>query len=86
MDEKDIIKVKNITEDDIKNIIKDQLSVSEVNDSDRLVDDLFADSLDIVELLLRFEDEYGVEIQEGELPGNCQVKEIVDLVLSKVND
>jgi len=86
MDEKDILKVKNITEDDIKNIIKDQLSVSEVNDSDRLVDDLFADSLDIVELLLRFEDEYGVEIQEGELPGNCKVKEIVDLVLSKVND
>ena len=50
MDKKEVLFKKEVTEDDIKNIIKEQLSVSDIKDSDRLIDDLFADSLDIVEL------------------------------------
>lgn len=87
MDEKEVHVVKSVvTEDDIKNIIKDQLSISDIKDSDRLIDDLYADSLDIVEILMNLEDTYGIEISENEIGENCKVEEIVQLVLDKIND
>lgn len=86
MNEKEVLFKKEVTEDDIKNIIKEQLSVSDIKDSDRLIDDLFADSLDVVEILMNLEDTYGIEISENELDGNCKVQEVVKLVLSKIND
>ena len=50
----------------IQAIIADQLGVepNEVKWDSTFVDDLGADSLDIVELIMRFEDEFGVEIPD----------------------
>jgi len=50
----------------VKAIICDQLMVDadEVNDESSFVDDLGADSLDTVELIMEFEDEFGVEISD----------------------
>lgn len=56
--------------DDIVNkvraIISDQLMVdpSEITDESSFVEDLGADSLDTVELIMEFEDEFGVEISD----------------------
>ncbi|MCK4355858.1 acyl carrier protein [Candidatus Bipolaricaulota bacterium] len=56
--------------DDIVNkvraIISDQLMVdpSEITDASSFVEDLGADSLDTVELIMEFEDEFGVEISD----------------------
>lgn len=56
--------------DDIANkvraIIADQLMVDpeEVTDEASFVEDLGADSLDTVELIMEFEDEFGVEISD----------------------
>ena len=86
MNEKEVLFKKEVTKDDIKNIIKEQLSVSDIEDSDRLIDDLFADSLDVVEILMNLEDTYGIEISENELDGNCKVQDVVQLVLNKIND
>jgi acyl carrier protein len=50
----------------IKAIICDQLMVDpeEVNDDSSFVDDLGADSLDTVELIMEFEDEFSIEIPD----------------------
>ena len=52
--------------DKIKAIICDQLMVNpeEVNDESSFVEDLGADSLDTVELIMEFEDEFGIEISD----------------------
>ena len=52
--------------DKIKAIICDQLMVdpAEVNDESSFVEDLGADSLDTVELIMEFEDEFGIEISD----------------------
>lgn len=54
------------TFDKVKNITVEQLSVDpeEVNMESSFIDDLGADSLDIVELIMAFEEEFGVEIPD----------------------
>jgi acyl carrier protein len=50
----------------VKKMIVEQLGVSEaeVTPEKKFIDDLGADSLDIVELIMAFEDEYGIEIPD----------------------
>ena len=52
--------------DRIRTVISDQLMVdlAEVTDGSSFVDDLGADSLDTVELIMEFEDEFGIEISD----------------------
>lgn len=52
--------------DKVRTIISDQLMVDpeEVTDEAAFVEDLGADSLDTVELIMEFEDEFGVEISD----------------------
>ena len=58
-------------ENKVKQIIVDELGVdeNEVTPNARFIDDLGADSLDTVELVMRFEEEFGIEIpDEGPMP------------------
>jgi len=52
--------------DKVKTIICDQLMVDqeEITDESSFVEDLGADSLDTVELIMEFEDEFGIEIPD----------------------
>lgn len=52
----------------IKQIIVDELGVdeAEVTENARFIEDLGADSLDIVELVMRFEEEFSIEIPDEE--------------------
>jgi len=52
--------------DRVKKIIVDQLGVdtSKITEESSFVDDLGADSLDIVELIMAFEEEFDVEIPD----------------------
>ena len=55
-------------EDKVKSIIAEQLGVesNEVTPDASFTDDLGADSLDIVELVMAFEEEFGLEIPDDE--------------------
>ncbi len=55
-----------VSQDKVKQIIADQLGVKkeEVVESAKFVDDLGADSLDTVELVMALEEEFGVEIPD----------------------
>ncbi|CEH33064.1 acyl carrier protein [Romboutsia lituseburensis] len=53
----------------IKSIIADQLSIddeSKITMNTSLIDDLEADSLDAVEVIMALEDEFGIEIPDEE--------------------
>ncbi|OGG97445.1 MAG: acyl carrier protein, partial [Candidatus Lambdaproteobacteria bacterium RIFOXYD12_FULL_49_8] len=60
----------------VKKIIVDQLGVEEadVKDDSNFIDDLGADSLDTVELVMAFEEEFGLEIPDEEAEKITTVK------------
>ena len=66
----------------VKKIIAEQLGVNEAeikNDSS-FVDDLGADSLDTVELVMAFEEEFGIEIPDEDAEKITRVKEAVEYI------
>jgi acyl carrier protein len=65
--------------DRVKKIIVDQLGVEEdlVTPEASFVDDLGADSLDTVELVMALEEEFGLEIPDEEAEKITKVKEAV---------
>ncbi|MDQ6977072.1 MAG: acyl carrier protein [Ghiorsea sp.] len=66
-------------------IVADQLNVdeSEINSDSSFVDDLGADSLDTVELVMAFEEEFGVEIPDDDAEGIQSVQNAIDYVAAK---
>ncbi len=57
-----------VSQDKIRQIIAEQLGVKkeEVTDNAKFVDDLGADSLDTVELVMALEEEFGIEIPDDD--------------------
>ncbi len=66
----------------VRTIVADQLGVEadEVTPNSTFVDDLGADSLDIVELIMRFEEEFSVEIPDEEAEKIKTVNDIVKYI------
>jgi acyl carrier protein len=50
----------------------------------RFKEDLEADSLDLVELVMSLEEEFGIEVPESDLEGIATIGQAFDLVASKV--
>lgn len=79
--------VKKLAVDDrVKKIISEQLGVEEgevVLDAS-FVDDLGADSLDTVELVMAFEEEFGIEIQDEDAEKILTVKNAIEYIKEKV--
>lgn len=61
-------------------LIADKLSVKKeiITDESRLVEDLGADSLDVVELIMAFEDEFGITLPDEEVEKMKKVSDIVN--------
>jgi len=70
------------TFDKVKAIVVEQLSVdeSEVSVNSTFIDDLGADSLDIVELIMAFEEEFNVEIPDEVAERIKTVKDAVEFI------
>ena len=56
---------------------------SKITMETNLVDDLNLDSLDVVELMMKMEDEFGMEIPEEDAEGLRTVKDIVTYLTNK---
>ncbi len=67
------------TAEKVKNIIVEQLGVDEdqVKPEASFTDDLGADSLDIVELVMAFEEEFGIEIPDEDAEQIAKVEDAV---------
>lgn len=69
----------------VKEIIVDQLGVSadEVKSEAKFVDDLGADSLDLTELIMAMEEEFGVEIADEDAQKIVKVQDAIDYITAK---
>ncbi len=69
----------------IKKVVAAQLSLSEdeIQDNSSFTTDLGADSLDTVELVMAFEDEFSVEIPDEDAEKIATIKDAVDYVYAK---
>ncbi len=56
------------------------LPVEKISLESDIIKDLGADSLDVVELLISLEDDYGISIPEEDIAGVKTVKDIVDMI------
>ena len=74
-------------EERVKKIIAEQLGVEEdeVTPEASFVEDLGADSLDTVELVMALEEEFGVEVPEEELAEVKTVGQAYELVTNKLS-
>jgi len=71
----------------VKKIVADHLGVDEVKVTEEasFIDDLGADSLDTVELVMAFEEEFGSEISDNEAEKILTVGDAVKFIESKSN-
>jgi acyl carrier protein len=72
-------------EQKVKQIIVEQLGVDEaqVDSGASFVDDLGADSLDIVELVMAFEEAFGIDIPDEDAEKITTVKQAIDYIEAK---
>ena len=68
--------------DRVKKIVVEHLGVDaeKVTESASFIDDLGADSLDTVELVMAFEEEFGIEIPDDAAEKILTVKDAVDFI------
>ena len=66
----------------VMKIVVDKLGVEQnkVTENAKFIDDLGADSLDTVELIMEFEDEFSIEIPDEDAEKILSVKEAVDYI------
>lgn len=71
--------------DRVKKIVVEHLDVEpeKVVDDASFIDDLGADSLDIVELVMAFEEEFSIEIPEDDTDKIHKIKDAVAFISSK---
>ena len=72
--------------DKVKEIIVEQLGVAEnsVTEEASFIDDLGADSLDIVELIMALEEEFDIEIPDSDAEKVVTVSDVVDYIKENV--
>jgi acyl carrier protein len=72
-------------EEKVKDIIVEQLGVNpeQVTPRASFIEDLGADSLDIVELVMAFEEEFGVEVPDEEAEKLQTVQDVIDYIKNK---
>ena len=69
----------------VKEIIEEQLNLDgvEITEASRFKEDLQADSLDLFELVMAFEDEYGVGIPSEDLEKITTVGSVIEYMKAK---
>ena len=74
-------------ETQVKQIVVDHLGIddSKVTPESKFIDDLGADSLDTVELVMAFEEEFGSEISDNEAEKILTVGDAIKFIESKSN-
>jgi len=76
------------TQDTVVKVVVDQLGVKEdeVKPEARFVEDLGADSLDTVELVMALEEEFGIEIPDEDAEKAKTVGDVISYIDNKLKD
>jgi acyl carrier protein len=80
--------VSMTAEERLKKIIAEQLSVSEedITPDAHFIEDLNADSLDLVELMMSLEEEFGVKIPDEDVDKIQTVQDAIDYLHEHMNE
>jgi len=72
----------------VREIISEKLNVDpdEIKLESSIVDDLGADSIDLIELIMNLEEEYGISISDEEAVKLKTVGDVVDFINSQVEN
>ena len=75
-------------EERVKKVVEDQLSVNpdQISREASFIDDLGADSLDTVELVMALEEEFGIEIPDEEAEKITKVGEAIDYIEAHLDE
>ncbi|MEG1661073.1 MAG: phosphopantetheine-binding protein [Clostridiales bacterium] len=74
-------------EDRLKQILAEQLSLEEDElTQDLALDRLALDSLEVLELVVTLEEEFDIQLDDGEFRNCTVLGEIMDLILEKIRD
>jgi len=75
-------------EDDVRKIIVDQLGVdtAQVTQDARFIDDLGADSLDTVELIMALEERFGIEVPDEDAEKLVTVGKAIEYIEQKLGE
>lgn len=77
--------MSNTIEERVIKIVVEQLGVSDVSPSASFVDDLGADSLDTVELVMALEEEFGCEIPDEQAEQITTVESAIDYIAKNLD-
>lgn len=68
--------------DKVKELVAEQLGISKdtIKAESNIIEDLGADSLDVIEMLMTLEDEYGITIPDDKISQIKTIGQIVDLI------
>ena len=71
----------------VKKVVAEQLNINEadIKNESAFIDDLGADSLDTVELVMALEDEFGVEIPDDQQEKLRTVQNAIDFIVDNGN-
>ncbi|HUV36552.1 MAG TPA: acyl carrier protein [Patescibacteria group bacterium] len=74
-------------EEGVKKVVEEQLSVNrdQITREASFIDDLGADSLDTVELVMALEEEFGIEIPDEEAEKITKVGEAIDYITAHIS-
>lgn len=78
--------VENEIAERVRKIIEEQLMVdaSEITEKATFIDDLGADSLDVVEMIMELEEEFGIQIPDEDAEKITTVGEAIDYIRNMV--
>ncbi|AJC73363.1 acyl carrier protein [Pseudothermotoga hypogea DSM 11164 = NBRC 106472] len=67
----------------VTSILSDKLGVKQdkIEENSKLIDDLGADSLDLVDLVMALEEEFDVKIADDQLQKISTVKDVIDYIV-----
>ena len=67
---------------EVKDIVAEQLNINadDIKEDSKFVEDLDADSLDVVELVMALEEKFDLEIPEKDAEGIATVKDAIDYI------
>lgn len=74
-----------VTQDEIRKLVELQLGKRGVQDSDRLVEELGAESADIANLVAAAEDKYGIAVKESEIARIFTPADLFELIQKRLN-
>ena len=75
--------MSNKLETSILKLIAEQFGLGKVHPKDRLIEDLKGDALDAIELVMRLEEQFNVQIPDEKLEYIITVQDAIDCVIER---